>query len=66
MNCCNDYGECTRVCNCPARESGPIKPLRQKRSALVDKLITAGQYAVTLAALICVAMAVGALIGVLS
>lgn len=63
MTCCNRFGECVRGCTCPAREAGLIKPLRRQRSAWVDKLITGGLYAVSLAALICVVMVVGVAIG---
>ena len=63
MTCCNRYGKCQRGCTCPAREAGLITPLRRPRSVWVDKLITGGLYAVSLAALICVAMLIGAVIG---
>lgn len=63
MTCCNRYGECARGCTCPAREAGLIKPLRRPLSAWIDKLITAGLYAISLGALICAVMVAAVAIG---
>lgn len=63
MTCCNRYGECARGCTCPAREAGLIKPLRRPLPSRVDKLITAGLYVVSLAALISVVMVAAVAIG---
>lgn len=63
MNCCNEWGECTRGCDCPARATELNSPGRRPMSARVDKLITAGLYAVSLAALICAVMVVAVAIG---
>lgn len=63
MNCCNEWSECMRGCDCPARATELNSPGRRPRSAWVDKLITASLYAVSLAALICVVIVVGVAIG---
>lgn len=66
MNCCNDFGECTRGHDCPARRD-TTRPAVTFRTgwARLDNLLQAISYGVAVLAAMCLAAAVIVLLGVM-
>lgn len=64
MNCCNDFGECTRGHDCPARleSAGPAVTYRTGSKRL-DSVLQAVSRGVAVLGVVCVVAAVIATIG---
>lgn len=64
MNCCDDYGQCTRGADCPARResAGPAVSYRTGSKRL-DSVLQAISYGVAVLGVMCLAAAVIVLLG---